>query len=236
MPVSGPVLANLIQTDVDNRMSMVRGTHPLEQKNPAFYIEFCQAIGLGLILHSHNILFVTNDTGLSAVPFIPGVGVGIGIITDPTFFIQDLYTRIREYVINDFGRTTHDPYPPRPGNSGEFLLALCEGINDAFSSYYPTAWALASVYPIVYLGSGTINNGQFSGLSAQTIQSDIIQGAPNFVGKFWPRLAQAIAESYVALIELHSTGTVTITGICIPSLTQVCSLSGVPGMGSGVAT
>lgn len=236
MPVSGAVLANLIQTDVDNRMSMVRGTHPLEQKNPSYYIEFCQAIGLGLILHSHSIAFVTNDMGLSGLPLVPGVGVGTGIIVDPTFFIQDLYTRIRNYVIQDFGRTMHDPWPPRPGNSGEFLKAFCEGINDAFMSYYPTAWALASVHPIVYLGTGTINDGQFSGLSAPTIQQDIIQGAPNFVGRFWPRLAQAVAESYVLLIEQHSTGSVTITGVCIPSLSQVCSIVGVPGTGSGVAT
>jgi hypothetical protein len=187
-------------------------------------------------LHSHNIAFVTNDTGLSGIPLVPGVGSGTGIITDPTFFVEDLYTRIRSYVIQDFGRTLHDPYPPRPDNSGQFLLALCEGINDAFLSYYPNAWTLASVHPIVYLGSGTINDGQFSGLSAPTIQQDIINGAPNFVGRFWPRLAQAIAESYVALIELHSTGTVTIVGVCIPSLSQVCSIVGVPGTGTGTAT
>ena len=233
MPVSGPALAALIQVDVDQRMSAVQGVHPLQQKNPAFFIEMCTAIGLGIALGGPVIEFTSSDTGFTSAPPIPGIGSGIGIITDPTFFIEDLYTRVRGYVIDDFGRTMHDPYPPTPGNSGEFLLALCQGINDAIMSLYPTSWILASVDPLIYAGTGIIENGDFFGLVAPTIQAQIIAGAPNFLGKFWPRLAQAIAESYVALIEQHCTGTLTIVGVCVTSPVQICNL---PGTGTGTGT
>ncbi len=235
MPVSGPTLAALIQTNVDSRMAVIRGIHPLQQKIPAYYIEMCNAIGNGLVMGAPAINFQTSDTGFMGTPPIPGIGAGVGIITDPTFFIQDLYSRVIEYVKDDFGRTLHEPFPPSPGNSGEFLQALCQGINDSFLSYYPTAWALASTHPLIYAGSGIIADGQFTGLVAPTIQADIIAGAPNFIGKFWPRLCQAIAESYVALIEQHSTGTITITGVCVPGPSQVCGVPG-SGAGSGVAT
>ena len=236
MPAIPAALAALVETNVSSRMAAISGHAPLGQQNPAFYIEFAQAIGQGIILGGPLITFTTSDMGLSGVPPIPGVGAGVGIVIDPKFFIEDLYTRIRGYVIQDFGRTAHDPYPPSPGNSGQYLLALCQGINDSLLSYYPIAWTLVSAHPIVYIGTGTISDGQFSGLVAATIQSAIISGAPNFVGKFWPRLAQAISESYVALIEQHSTGTVVISGICVPSLAQVCAISGVPGVGTGTAT
>ena len=62
----------------------------------------------------------------------------------------------------------------------------------------------------------------------------LVQGAPNFVGVFWPRIAQAISESYVALIEQHSTGMVTITGTCVAGPSQVCGISG-SGIGTGTA-
>lgn len=235
MPVSGSALSALIQSNVDSRMAAVEGFHPLLQRNPHFYIELCNAIGNGIINGGPVIDFTTNDTGVEGSPLVPGVGSGIGIVTDPTFFIQDAYTRIRNYVIADFGRTLHDPYPPGPKNSGRFLLALVTGINDAFLAYYPTAWTLASTHPQIYRGTGIINDGQFFGLSASTIQSTIIAGAPDFRGRFWPRLAQAIAESYVALIEQHATGQVTITGVCVPSISQICEI-GASGNGTGTAT
>lgn len=235
MPVIPSAFAALVQSDVDSRMASIRGYHPLSQKNPMYYIEFCQAIGMGIIKAGPVITFITNDSGSAGEPLVPGVGAGIGIITDPNFFIQDLYTRIRNYVIEDFGRTVHDPFPPRPGNSGEYLQALCTGINDAFQQYYPTAWTLVSNHPQIYMGTGLIMDGQFSGLIALAIQSEIIQGAPNFIGRFWPRLAQAVSESYVELIEQHSTGMVTITGVCVDGVGQICNI-GSTGNGSGVAT
>ena len=235
MPAVPSALAALVQSDVDSRMAAIRGYHPLSQKNPMYYIEFAQAIGKGIIQGGPAITFITNDSGSAGSPLVPGVGAGIGIVTDPTWFIQDLYTRIRNYVIADFGRTLHDPFPPRPGNSGEYLLALCTGINDAVSEYYPTAWTLVSTHPQIYMGTGLIVDGQFSGLIATAIQAEIIEGAPNFIGRFWPRLAQAVSESYVELIEQHSTGIVTITGTCVRVDDQVCNI-GSTGNGSGVAT
>lgn len=235
MAASGSVLASLIQSDVDSRMAAIRGHHPLLQKNPSYFIEFCHAIGIGIIQGGPVIDFHTTDTGNGGEPLVVGTGAGIGIVIDYSFFVQDLYTRIRNYVIQDFGRTLHDPYVPRPGNSGQYLLALCEGIADALSSYYPTAWTLVSTHPQIYMGTGIINDGQFFGLSAPAIQADILAAAPRFIGRFWPRLAQAISESYVLLIEQHSTGMVTITGTCNASIDQICNISST-GIGTGTAT
>lgn len=237
MAASGEALAALVQSDVDSRMAAVmgRGFHPLSQRNPHYFIELCHAIGTGIISGGPVINFTTNDTGQEGSPLVPGVGNGIGIVTDPSFFVQDLYTRLRGFIIADFGRTTHDAFPPRATNSGQYLLALCEGINDALLAYYPGAWTLVSTHPQIYMGTGLITDGQFSGLSAGAIQGAIIAGAPDFRGRFWPRLCQGIAESYVALIEQHSTGMVTITGTCVPSISQICGIGG-SGHGSGVAT
>ena len=235
MPVSPAALAALVQTSVNSRMSAVSGYAPLAQKNPAYFIQMCTAIGSGIILGSPVIGFTTSDIGFSGTPPIPGVGSGVGIVTDPTFLIEDLYTRIREYVISQFGKTSHDPYPPGPTNSGQYLKALCEGINDAILAYYPTAWTLVSAHPLVYAGSGSIAAGNFTGVVPTAIQSQIISLSPTLQGSFWPKLAQAIGESYSALIEQHSTGTVTIVGVCVPSLAQVCNLPGA-GAGTGTAT
>jgi hypothetical protein len=236
MSASPSALASLVQSSVDNRMGAISGHHPLNQKDPHYFVELCQAIGMGIISGGSSISFTTTDTGTAGSPPVPGVGAGIGIVTDSSFFIQDLYTRIRQYVIDDFGKTMHDPYPPRSGNSGQYLEALCQGIADAFTSYYPTAWTLVSAHPQIYMGTGIISDGQFFGLSAPSIQSLIISGAPDLKGKFWPRLAQAISESYVLLIEQHSTGMVTITGTCVPGPSQVCGISSSTGVGTGIAT
>lgn len=235
MSANGSILAGLIQSNVDSRMAAIRRYHPLSQRNPSYFIELCHAIGIGIIQGGPVIDFHTTDTGKGGEPLVQGIGAGIGIIIDYSFFVEDLYTRIRRYVIEDFGRTLHDPYVPRPENSGQYLLALCEGIADSLQSYYPTAWTLASTHPQIYQGIGIINDGQFFGLSAPTIQADIIANAPRFIGRFWPRLAQAISESYVLLIEQHSTGMVTITGTCNDGISQICNLSST-GIGTGTAT
>jgi hypothetical protein len=236
MPVAPSALAALIQENVNSDMQAIAGYAPLAQANPSYFIEMCTAIGIGIASGSPLITFTTSDTGSTGAPPIPGVGAGVGITPDPTFFVQDLYTRVRTYVIEDFGSTNHEAWPPSPGNSGEYLKALCQGINDSITTLYPTSWILASVHPLIYIGTGTIENGDFSGLVATEIQSLIISAAPNFIGKFWPRLAQAISESYVALIEQHSTGTVTITGVCVPSVSQICGITPSSGTGTGTAT
>lgn len=235
MPVSGPALAAAIQSNLDSRMAAISGHHPLAQPNPAYFIQMCTALGSGIILGAPSIAFTTSDTGLSGVPPVPGVGSGVGIVTDPTFFIGDLYTRIRGYVLAQFGHTAHEPFPPSPGNSGVYLEALCQGINDAFLAYYGTAWTLVSAHPLIYAGSGTISNGSFTGVVPSNIQSQIISLSPTLQGSFWPKVAQAVSESYAALIMQHSIATVTIVGACIPSITQVCAVPSV-GAGTGTAT
>lgn len=236
MPVSPSAFAALVQTNVNSRMGAIAGHFPMNGKITSYFTEFCQAIGKGIILGGPTIAFTTSDVGFTGTPPIPGAGVGIGIVVDPTFLLQDLYTRIKNYVTADYGRTLSEPYPPSVDGYGQYTLALCQGINDALQTYYPISWALASAHPLVYAGSGTIANGQFTGLMAPAIKAAILTAAPTFMQiGFWPRLAQAVSESYVALIEQHSTGTVTIAGVCVPGPSQICNVPG-SGAGSGIAT
>lgn len=235
MPVIISNLSGAIQTEVDSDMASIAGVHPLAQRNPSYFIEMCTAIATGIVNGGPTITFTTSDTGTEGSPPVEGSGSGTGIIVDSSFFTQDLYSRARGYVIADFGNTTHQPYPPQAGNSGQYLLALCQGIGEAIAEIFAEEWVLTSQHPNIYVGTGIINNGDFSGLSALSIASAMVGAAPNFIGKFWPRLAQAISESYVLVITEHSTGHVTITGECIPSDNQACGISGT-GSGSGIAS
>lgn len=233
MPLIPSALSSLIQSNVNTNMKAAINFEPLSSKNPAYFIEMCTAIGTGIATGSPVISFTTSDSGFTGIPPIPGVGSGLGIVMNGSFFVQDLYTRIRDYTIADFGVTMHDAYPPRVGNSGQVLLAICKGISDAVVAQFATAWTLTSAHPLIYAGSGTISDGSFTGLIAPTIQNLITTGAPDFKGKFWPRLTQAVSESYVAAVEQHSAGTVTIIGICVVAPTQLCAI---PSVGTGAGT
>ena len=235
MAVSPSALASLVQSNVNTRMQAISGHAPLSQKDPSYFIEFTQAIGSGIISGAPTLILATNDSGSAGIPPIPGTGSGTGLTIQQTFFVEDLYTRIRGYVLADFGRTTHDAYPPSSGNSGNNLLAICQGIQDAFLAYYPTAWTLTSVNPDIYQGRASVPAGSISGVSATAVSGAILAMAPKLQGKFWPRIAQAVGESYAELINAH-TATHVITGICVPGPSQVCNIRNSEGNGTGVAS
>jgi len=234
MPVVPAALIALIKTDIAANMVAISGTDPLEQQDPSYFIEMCTAIGTGIATGTPLVNFVTTDTGQSGVPPVPGVGTGIGITVDDIDMEEQIYTSARDFVIEDFGETTHDAFPPGSNNSGKFLDALSTGVASAVKSHFSTAWVLTSAHPLVYAGSGLIGPGDFSGMSISAVKSAIVPEAPRFVGPYWPRLAEAIATGYVQSIEQKGTGTVTIVGVCVPSITQLC---GIPlgGSGTGVA-
>jgi len=233
MPVVAPVLSALIETNVDTYMAAVRGVHPLNQRNPAYFVALCTAIGTGIALGSPLITFTTADTGLSGIPPVPGVGAGVGIVIDDAYFREQIYTNARTAILSRFGKTRHDAYPPSQGNSGEFLDALAHGVATSVKTHFATAWILASGHPQVYAGAGVINDGNFGGLSSSLVKSSIIASGPTLLGIYFPDLAGAIADAYVSTIETKSTGSVTITGACVPSMAQVC---GIPTTGSGAGT
>jgi hypothetical protein len=234
MSPSGPALGSLIQTNVDSLMAAVtgktehgiafKGVHPLLQKNPQYFIELCNAIGEGLIEGGPVIDFTTLDTGLGGSPFVEGVGAGLGILINKDFFRENAYTNIRNAIIARYGRTTHDPYLPRPYNTGQFLDAICNGVAISVYNYYQTVWTLTSAHPEVYMGTGLIEDGDFYGISADPIAGAIRSHLPNFRGDFYPEMVQGIADAYVLTITTQATGTVTITGTCDESVSQRCGL------------
>lgn len=242
MPPNGLTLGGLIQTNIDNLMSSVsgsnggaqfQGVHPLQQKNPSYYIAFCNAVGGGLISGGPVIGFTTTDSGVAGSPPVTGAGIGVGIFIDKEFFREQAYTNARNAILAKFSQTVHDPYPPGEENTGQFLDAICNGIATSVHDYYQTAWSLTSVHPQIYQGAGAINDGQFFGLSPSAIASAIESLLPNFQGEFLPDLIQAISEAYVLTITTKAVGTVTITGACVSSDSQVC---GIPSSGAGTGT
>lgn len=159
MPAIGPALGALIMNKVDQNMKKISGHSPLSQKNPSFFIAKCMAIGNGIATGVPVISFITKDSGQSGVPPIPGTGTGIGIKVDSDWYTKELYTKLRKTVLEKYGYTSHDPYPPSDDNSGKYLEAMCKGIAEAVKEHYATAWVLTSAHPLVYMGTGLIGNG-----------------------------------------------------------------------------
>lgn len=219
-------------------MQLISGIAPLSQADPSFFIAMCQAIGQGIGDNSTALTFSTNDSGSAGLPPVGGSGTGTGIVVNKDYFTEDLYTKIRQKVIDNFGETKHEPFPPSSGNSGEFLLAVAEAIAEAVTEHYATAWTLTSTHPDIYSGTGIVPEGAISGLEAPTISASIVSLGSTLQGPFWPVMAQQIADSYVDAIHNHSTATVSIEGVCVPSISplQVCGLVGSTGSGSGGAS
>lgn len=235
MPAVPAALSTLIKTEVDGNLNGVTGYSPLGSSNPSYFIEFCTAIGTGIALGSPVISFTTVDAGQAGTPPIPGVGAGVGIVVDEAFLTEKIYTYCRTGFLAEYGKTGNIAYPPTDKSNGKVLEAIAKGIAKGVKTHYASAWILTSAHPIVYAGSGSINNGMFSGLVDATVKTQIKTAAPRMVpSKGWDIMSEAIAKAYVEAIHTKSTGTVAITGVCVPSPGQICGLP-IPGAGSGVA-
>lgn len=234
MPVIPAVLEALIAKKVSDKMKKLSGTNPLQQKDPSYFIEMCRSISLGIALGTPVINFSTVDSGVAGSPPIPAPGTGTGIVVDDKHMSELIYKLSRDNVIKEFKETNSDPWPPRKGNSGEYLKALTDGVSESIKEHFKTAWVLTSVHQPIYSGTGKINPGKFTGISADLVKSSIISSSPKMKGDFWPKVAEAIAKGYAESIQKKATGTVSITGVCVPSPGQVCGLP-IPGNGSGVA-
>lgn len=255
MAVNGEVLAALIMSKMDTKFKTVRDySGPLAQRNPAFFIEFCQAIGKGIVQGDPIINFVTVDVGVSGNPLVVGTGVGLGVIVDTDMFTKFLYEEVRNQSIATYGDTKHpawcdgwrmkdDPVPPpaghcsleaNPYNPYNFLTAMCEAISESVSEHYAQFRVLQSTHPQIYAGTGTIEKGGFVGVNPMAVASSIQSLGPSMKGSFWPILCTAIGVAYSRAIMEESTGEVAITGVCVPSQSSTCGISST-GIGSGTA-
>ena len=235
MPIVPSALGELITQKISQAMKAASGSDPLAQSDPSYFQAMCQAFATGIASGIPTISFTTTDTGFASAPPIPGTGTGTGIIIDSPYTDQAIYTYARDAVIQSFGSTTHDPYPPAPGNSGAYLQAISKGIADAVKEHFKTCFTLTSVHPLVYSGTATVSPGNFKGIQDSLIKSQIASAAPTLKGAFWPSVAESIAKGLKDSIEKKATATITITGVCITSPAQVCNLPGA-GSGSGAAT
>jgi hypothetical protein len=237
MAASNSVLSGLVKQYVHDNMAKLPYAGyggPLDQGNPSYYVEFCTAIGSGIADGSKVITLKSEDKGKGGGPPIPGVGAGVGIFVDRNWFNKKLYDEIYAEILKQFGRTLHDPWFPKEGNSGQFLHAVTKGISDAIADHYTTAYKLIGKHPLVYQGVGLVKKGMYSGLSPSAIEGLIMGYAPRFKGVFWPIVAKVVARVYVEAIHMQSTGTLTITGSCKSSPSQVCGVNKT-GFGNGTA-
>lgn len=231
MPVIVPTLAQLLETNIDANMKALGG-NPLGQKNPSYFKNFCLAIATGIGSQA-TIQFVTVDAGSGGTPPVPGVGAGVGIMVDDLFMSEQIYTNLRNQTLAQFGRTIHNAWP-----DGPFLKALTDGISLSVKTHFATAWVLTSAHPLIYMGTGLINNGAFSGVSDSSIASAMAAAGGSLQGPYWPTMCQQIAKGFKDGIEQKSTGTVAITGVCIPLTPpagfQLCGIN-MSGAGTGTA-
>lgn len=232
MPIVAEILTELMKTKINNSMAEFgKYPGPLAQKNPSYFISMCSGISKGIADGTKSINFITKDKGISGVPFVGASGVGIGITVDSNYLSSAIYTGLRDMSIAEFGSTSHDPYPPRITNSGNYLMALSKGIADSVKEHFSIAITLNSTHTTVYFGKGEVILGAFYGLNAEAIKSLIISATPNMKGSFWPKIADVVSKAYVDSIHNHSSGLVIINGVCVPNVTQTC---GIPFVGAGI--
>lgn len=233
-------LSKLIQDKINANMKAIGGYDgPLSQKNPSYFIAFCNAIATGISDGSKVINFTTADAGFGGLPSVPGVSAGVGIKVDKAWFDEFLYTEMRKQSAAQFGSTLHGPYSPPKGDTGEYLHAVTKGVADSVAEHFLTAYNLTGAHPLVYAGTGLINEGHFFGLDPDKIAGLMFAAAPQLRGLFWPTITKAIAKIYVQTIHQHSTAKVIIAGVCVPMTPpagplQVCAINMV-GVGTGTA-
>lgn len=237
MPMITPALIGLITNNVANNIKSLCGHSPLESRASIYFTQLCKAIGTGIGDGTPSLSFTTSDTGFTGLPPVPGTGQGKGIEVDAEYMSEKIYNNIRKSILDKYGSTSHEAWPPSSGNSGEYLRAFSDGISKAVKEQYKTCWTLNSNHPMIYSGDGDINpmqGNKFTGIQEAAVKSLILSNRGMLKGEFLEYFAQGIAAGYQDAIETKSTGKVTITGICIilvpPAGSQLC---GIPGTGQG---
>ena len=213
MPISQPVLKALITQKIAANIQAASGASPLSQPDPSYFIAMCGAFATGIATIT-TLSFTTEDNGLPVAPpaLPPGVGAGTGIIVDLPFTDEIIYTTARNYVIADFGSSTHQVYPPSSDNSGIYLQAISKGIAQAIKEHFATAFTLTSSHPTVSRGTAKIKLGSITGIQENLIKTQITSSAPSLKGPYWPRMAEAVAEAIKTSITTKATGNIIISG------------------------
>ena len=240
MAADKDALKTLLLANIDSEFASisvpgVTYNGPLAQPNPAYYQKFCEAIATG-IAEQKTITATTTDDGLTGTPAVAGTGVGIGILVNALDFEERIYTHIRNFVIADYGQTSHPIYSA--ATSDNFLKQLAKAVAESVQEHFETVWTYATNHPDVYSGEGIIEEGNFSGLVEATIKAAMqAAGGGLLNGSFWPRFCEAMSKAYVETIHLKAKDfdKIIISGTCTPTPIppQVC---GVPGTGSGSGT
>lgn len=240
MPILLNTLQGLIKSKVDAKIKSAADgvpnyNGPLATKDPSYFIEMCDAIGVGIFQSSQILPFVTVDSGFSGAPPVPGVGTGVGLNVDQSFLTEQIYTKVRDAIIAKYGKTAHDPWPPRHSNTGRYLRAFSDGIAEAVTEHFSSCWTLTSAHPLIYSGTGLINYGLVSHPNKSMFKPTALDAAPRLKGEFWPIFVEAVSDAYHLSITTKTKGQVTIVGVCVPTVTplQTC---GIPSSGSGTGT
>lgn len=212
MPLISVKLGELIKTKMIENLSSIDGVNPSAQSNPEYFNAFCFGIANGIANGTKGLAFKTLDTGLINPLGGSGIGLGKSINFNSEYMIKTAYENIRSEVIDIFGKTVHDPYPPTAKNSGQYLLAIIKSVSESIKEMFLTDLVLTSQHFPVCSGTGIIEMGGFNGLSADTIKQLILSAVPLFKGQFWPNFVTILVNSYVDTVHNHSTASVVITG------------------------
>lgn len=237
MSIVGSELGELIMRNMREKYKSISGYDPIGPQNPKphFFVKFCMGIGKGIATGTPSISFKTIDVGAGGAPAVNGSGIGKGIKVNSEHMSEMIYTKIRNKILQTYGKTNHGPWPVRD-ESGVWLKAMTDSIAEAIKEHYGKSIVLSSSHPLVYIGTGKIMEGGFSGIKEQAVTSAIISETSGFNGGFWPTMAQQISLGYIESIHKKATGIVTITGTCSPGESQVCGIPVSGAQGSGVAS
>ena len=210
MALSGDGLSALMKTHVHTKIKTVGGPGPLGQSNSTYFNQMMEAIGGGTISGTAGTLSFVSSNSPPPVPTPPFTG--LGLIFDADYFEKTLYNKLRTLSLSISGRTLHDPYPPKKGNSGEYLRAICAGLGIAIKKHFASNATLTS--PLTSPSSSKIEKGQFSGLVPDSISQLIMAKASNLRGQFFPQFSLAYASVYT--ITVHTKTESKIEGNWVP--------------------
>lgn len=232
--VLSPILLNKAHNNILQVQQIPGYNGPLNARNPAYFREMIEGVAKGLA-SVKTLNGVTQDEGLGALPLIPGTGQGMGLAINEDKFTQELYTGIRQSLLDRFGSTNHEPWDP----GSNYLKAICQAISSSLSQVYLTNWEIVSSHPMIYKGEALIEEGSISGVSENSVSSTILSSTPRLKGLAWPIMVNALALAFQTTIHTYTMSQeIEIEGECVPSTVplQTCNIADQQGTGQATIT
>jgi hypothetical protein len=177
-------------------------SNPQPQYMHMFFDSVCHAF---VINTSGKMNILTVDKATTEA-LIPSPTTYQGLLMPPAAYSETLYNRLRTQTLSMFGKTLHDPWPPRKGNSGEMLKALCEAYAEGIYDIYKRKADLIITHALQHPLETKVESIVFINSSTPNIMKSMIIGAsPLLKGQFWPVFVENMVDEFCLQLTKKST-------------------------------